>query len=50
MHPKLQFEGQGQQKLLIDAYNSLPLKKMNFGVLEDLGKKRQKILFKIEEE
>lgn len=52
----LKFEDESNKKeektnvLYINNYNTLPRRDMKFKVLEDMGRKRQRILFKIEDE
>lgn len=50
MHKAVSFEDERGHVLYIDNYNSLPPKSLKFIDLEELGKKRQRVLFKIEEE
>jgi hypothetical protein len=50
MHRQVSFEDERGHILYIDNYNQLPAKDMKFIDLEEIGKKRQRVLFKIEEE
>lgn len=50
MHRPVSFEDERSHILYIDNYNQLPPKNMKFSELEEIGKKRQRVLFKIEEE
>lgn len=50
MHKPVIFESSKHSILEIDGYNSLPMNLIKFEDLEKLGKDRQKVLYKIEDE